>query len=194
MILNYQRKEHFGRKEYLSPPSKRRKSHISLPQDGFDSSISDDDSFTTGSSDWDDDDDAIPADARLFGDLDVESIFHPTTRDENSDEPISLDMLDWRRRVLFNHQRGKKSSAVQAIPELLTKAGIKRRPKSWKPSFDRCSRSRITEGLVHYDPPRSVHTDHKYAFFCKTLMNCLSSGAKRWAQHEFFYGDIDRGW
>ena len=171
----------------MSPPSKRRRSDLSLSYDGFDSSGS----FSSDSSDSDDEDDAFSINVRFFGDLDVETIFHPTTREENSKDPISLDMLDWRRRVLLNNQN--KTYSIGDIPELLTKAGMERRHSLWK-SATRGNKAGFSGHLAHYDPRRYMHSDNTYAIFCKTLMNCLSGGAKRWAQHEFFYGDIDRGW
>jgi hypothetical protein len=141
---------------------------------------------------------------RLFGKLDKQSIFHPRMRQgDSAQDPISLDILDWRRRLLPQERAKKKSkiseveqaqyNSPKVILDILAQGGMVRRlpPRAVaKPTSKPFASARPS----HFDPLRKRHSDHVYATLVKKLMNSLSGGGKRWAQHEFFYSDIDRGW
>jgi hypothetical protein len=143
-------------------------------------------------------------DGRLFGRLDKQSIFHPRMRHgDSANDPITLDILDWRRRLQPRKRAKKKSknkvgeqaqyNPPKVIPDVLVQGGMVCRlpPRAVaKPTSKPFASARPS----HFDPPRKRHSDQVYATLVKKLMNSLSGGGKRWAQHEFFYSDIDRAW
>lgn len=52
----------------------------------------------------------------------------------------------------------------------------------------------VKQQPVEADPPRSRHSDEKYAEWIDAMVNILSGSGRSWALHEFFYSDIDRAW
>jgi hypothetical protein len=131
---------------------------------------------------------------RLFGKLCRAGIFLPKARRQDSADPVSLDVLDWRRRFLPPSEKGHEAyKALESLPPALVDNGIEYHPPD-RQILNAAYKSALVEHLSQLNPPRQLHTDKVYASLCKKLVNSLSSGAKRWAFHEFFYSDIDRPW
>jgi hypothetical protein len=130
---------------------------------------------------------------RLFGKLCRAGIFLPKARRLDSTDPVSLDVLDWRRRFLPPSEDNEAYKPLERLPPALVDNGIEFHPPD-RDILKATYKSALVEHLSQLDPPRQLHTDKMYASLCKKLVNSLTSGARKWAFHEFFYSDIDRPW
>lgn len=114
---------------------------------------------------------------------------------EIDDGPVSLSLLDWRRRERFVGNKGKKKQERVVETASLSKSfppGIDATLISWD-KLNRTAKHDPDKKLT-LEPPRNRHSNVTYGHLCNSLMNCLRSKGRVFARHEFFYSDIDKAW
>ena len=116
--------------------------------------------------------------------------------------PVSLSLLDWRRRQEWAqneerkrhpHSRNLKNSdrgfmgLVDTYP-----IGIDASMVSWE-SINQSAEEDSNQSPT-MEPPRKRHSSSTYGRWCSQLLNCLQGRGRIFARHEFFYSDIDKAW
>ena len=140
----------------------------------------------------------------------VDPIFKHLSSEIWSEMPISLGLLDWRRRQKWSpsssndravHSKKIKNFGGSAASSYygqklngsfnIALPGIDAGLMSWdsiNPSTD------IPKQPSTLEPPRKRHSDDTYGVWCSKLINCLQGSARLMARYEFFYSDIDKAW
>ena len=144
-----------------------------------------------------------------------------TLLNRSVDTPISLSLLEWRRRHQWTptkEQRAVVSKTnlngvyegddddddelrprmldeevpVITLPVTYKDEGIDLRLPTWE-MCNPVGQIAFGEPPVT-EPYRVVYTNEKYALWCVKMIDSLTGSARSWARHEFFYSDIDRPW
>ena len=142
-----------------------------------------------------------------------------TPMNRSVDTPISLSLLEWRRRHQWTPSKEKRAVVpktkldgvqeddddeelrprmldeevpVITIPVTYKDEGIDLRLPTWE-LCNPVGQIAFGEPPVT-EPCRVVYTNEKYALWCVKMIDSLTGSARSWARHEFFYSDIDRPW
>jgi len=146
-----------------------------------------------------------------------EKIRTPSKRD--ADTPISLSLLEWRRRHQWTPSKEQRTASEnlksdcfdedddideirpRMLDEEVAEITI---PVTYKdegidlhlPTWEVCNPvGQIAFGEPPVmEPSRLVYTDDKYAAWCTEMIHSLTGCARYWARYEFFYSDLDRPW
>lgn len=147
------------------------------------------------------------------------ALFSHLSQDNSVKQPISLSLLDWRRRrhwipttpssnTLIAGNMGGNNSILDLNTPLSTRQTMSSPPTELTSvsSIDFGDKVLSSKLQTIYsddsDAPKSYslllpqrrHKDSNYSNWCRQLLHCLSGSGRSNAQHEFFYSDIDRAW
>jgi hypothetical protein len=113
--------------------------------------------------------------------------------------PVSLSLLDWRRRHRWKGRKmnERDHSYISSEMDLIGLSntyppGIDASMVSWE-SMNKLAEEDPNQPPT-MEPSRKRHSSNTYGNWCSRLVNCLQGKGRIFARHEFFYSDIDKAW